>query len=105
YFAECTVRAVELKLNRKMSPGEREAALGRNDTDGYVLVRPLMAALGGFEKSEPSMKRYFPDLVRSIDEKVEAKRLTAIQFAPADAANGDAAAAEAVARPKRVLPT
>src|SRR5689334_8414620 len=82
YFAECTVRAVELKMKR-MSPGEREAALGRNDADGYVLVRPLVAALAGFEGSEPSMKRYFPDLVRSIDEKAEAKRLTAVQFAPA----------------------
>ena len=28
YFAECTVRAVELKMKR-MSPGEREAALGQ----------------------------------------------------------------------------
>ena len=104
YFAECTVRAVELKM-KKMSPGEREAALGRNDADGYVLVRPLVTALEGFEKSEPSMKRYFPDLVRSIDERAEAKRLTAIQFAPADAAPADGATTEAVARPKKALPT
>lgn len=105
YFAECTVRAVELKMKTKMSPGEREAALGSNDTDGYVLVRPLVAALEGFEKSEPSMKGYFPDLVRSIDEKAEAKRLTAIQFASADAEPSDNTAAEAVARLKKVLPT
>lgn len=104
YFAECMVRAVELKM-KKMSPGEREAALGRNDVDGYVLVRPLVTALEGFEKSEPSMKRYFPDLVRSIDEKAEAKRLTALQFAAADVTQADDAAAEVVARPKRVLPT
>ena len=104
YFAECMVRAVELRMKR-MSPGEREAALGRNDADGYVLVRPLVTALASFENSEPSMKRYFPDLVRSIDEKVEAKRLTAIQFAPADAGQADDAAAEALARPKKVLPT
>src|SRR5207302_8280216 len=32
YFAECTVRAVELKLKR-MSPGEREAAMSRDDED------------------------------------------------------------------------
>ena len=104
YFAECIVRAVELRLKR-MSPGERDAVLGRNDAEGYVLVRPLFSALDGFEKSEPSMKHYFPDLVRSIDEKAEAKRLTGIEFAPADAAQADKAAAEAVARPKRVLPT
>jgi len=104
YFAECTVRAVELRMKR-MSPGEREAALGHNDADGYVLVRPLVTALVGFENSEPSMKRFFPDLVRSIDEKAEAKRLTTIQFAPADAGQSDEAAAEVIARPKRALPT
>ena len=104
YFAECTVRAVELRMKR-MSPGEREAALGRNDADGYVLVRPLVTALASFEKSEPSMMRYFPDLIRSIDEKAEGKRLAAVQFAPADAAPADDAVAEAVARPKKVLPT
>jgi len=104
YFAECLVRSVELRM-KKMSPGEREAALGRNDADGYVLVRPLVASLAGFENSEPSMKRYFPDLVRSFDEKAEAKRLTAVQFAPADAAPSNDAAAEVVARAKRILPT
>lgn len=104
YFAECMVRAVELKM-KKMSPGEREVALGRNDADGYVLVRPLVTALEGFEKSEPSMKRYFPDLVRSIDDKTEAKRLTALQFAPADEVQADDAAAEAIARRKKTLPT
>jgi len=104
YFAECMARAVELKM-KKMSPGEREVALGRNDADGYVLVRPLVTALEGFEKSEPSMERYFPDLVRSIDEKAEAKRLAALQFAPADAAQADDAAAEAIARRKKALPT
>ena len=104
YFAECMVRAVELKM-KKMSPGEREAALGRHDADGYVLVRPLVTALANFEKSEPSMKRYFPELIRGIDEKAEAKRLTAIPFAPADAVQSDDATAEAVARRKRALPT
>src|SRR6266404_1616240 len=70
YFAECTVRAVELKLKR-MSPGEREAAMSRDDEDGYVLVQPLFAALPKFENSEPSMKIFFPDLVRSIDLQTE----------------------------------
>lgn len=104
YFAECTVRAVELRMKR-MSPGEREAALSRNDADGYVLVRPLVAALANFEQSEPSMKRFFPDLVRSIDAGVEAKRLAGIQFSRADAEQADDAAAEVVARQKKALPT
>jgi len=83
FFAECMVRAVELKL-RRMSPGERDAALERNDTDGYVLVRPLFAALPKFEGADPSMELFFPDLVRSIDVAAELKRVSALQFAPAD---------------------
>ena len=104
YFAECTVRAVELKF-KKMSPGELEVSLARNDGDGYVLVRSLFIALAKFENSEPSMKRFFPDVVRSIDVAAEAKRVAAIHFAPAEDAQADAAAAEAVARPKPSLPT
>src|SRR5580693_4161512 len=66
YFAECLVRAVELKLKR-LSPGEREAAMDRDDADGYVLVRPIFAGLTKYESSEPSMALYFPELVRGIN--------------------------------------
>src|ERR1700730_2882179 len=82
YFAECMVRAVELKL-RRMSPGERDAALERNDADGYVLVRPLFAALPKFEGAEPTMELFFPDLVRYIDVATELKRVGTLQFASA----------------------
>jgi tetratricopeptide (TPR) repeat protein len=103
YFAECTVRAVELKL-RRGSPGEREATLADDDADGYVLVRPLYTALQNFEKSEPSMKLYFPDLVRSINNDAEAKRLQTIHFAAADAAlKSDQASREAIARRRTLL--
>lgn len=104
YFAECTVRAVELKLKR-MSPGEREAALQSDDADGYVLVRPLFAALANFERSEPSMRLYFPEMVRSIDANAETKRLLTVTFAPAGAAPSQVGtAAEDVARKKKTPP-
>ena len=103
YFAECTVRAVELKLKR-MSPGEREAAMNAADADGYVLVRPLFAALGNFERSEPSMKLYFPDMVRSIDQNAEAKRLESVKFAPAGPSKTDEASIEEVARRRSIQP-
>jgi hypothetical protein len=103
YFTECTVRAVELRMKR-LSPGEREAALSRNDEDGYVLVRPLFGALAQFENSEPSMKRFFPDLVRSINTPAEVRRLTTVQFGPAEVSQTDESAVEAV-RPKKALPT
>jgi tetratricopeptide (TPR) repeat protein len=105
YFAECMVRAVELKLKR-ISPGEREAALSRDDEEGYVLVKPLFSALPKFENSEPSMKLFFPDLVRAIDVGAESKRLAAVKFAPAAAAKADDEAAnEEVARKRRAAPT
>jgi hypothetical protein len=102
YFAECTVRAVELKLKR-MSPGEREAAFDVDDADGYILVRPLFAALAKFEGSEPAMKLYFPDLVRSVDVGTEQKRAANIKFATGKPDAG-AAEAEAVARHKPAAP-
>src|SRR5262249_24456302 len=91
---------------RRMSPGEREAAIRRDDEDGYVLVRPISTALASFENSEPSMKRFFPELVRAIDAPAEAKRIAALQFAPAEPAeNSDQLSAEEVARPKKAIPT
>ena len=96
YFAECTVRAVELKLKR-MSPGERESAMEIADADGYVLVRPLYAALAKFEQSEPAMKYYFPDLVRSVDMAAEQKRIATVKFASRGPSR-DASEAEMIAR-------
>src|ERR1700682_522323 len=105
YFAECTVRAVELKLKR-MSPSERAAAIDMDDADGYVLVRPLFAALGNFERSEPSMRLFFPELVRSIDVSAEAKRVQTIKFAPANTeAKLDQTASEEVARRRKLAPS
>src|SRR6202158_5608661 len=105
YFAECTVRAVELKLKR-MSPSERAAAMDMDDADGYVLARPLFAALGNFERSEPSMRLFFPEMVRSIDVNAEAKRLQTVKFAPATpAAKPDETASEEVARRRKLAPS
>src|SRR5262249_11794596 len=94
YFAKCTVRAMELKM-KKISPNEQKTTLERNNKNGYVLMRPLITTLKSFEKSEPSIKQYFPDLMRGIDEKAETKHLATIQFAPIDTANTDETATEA----------
>jgi len=80
WFAECTVRAVELKIKR-MSPSEREVALNTNDADGYVLVRPIFTGLSDYEKNEPSMRNYFPEMVRKMDVKAEVARASVITFA------------------------
>ncbi len=105
YFAECLVRAVELKLKR-LSPGERDAAMDRDDADGYVLVRPIFVGLPKYEASEPSMALYFPDLVRGINLPEETKRIAGIQFAQADfEPNADDPASEAVTRHRVAQPT
>lgn len=82
FFTECVVRAVELKL-RRLPQDKLTQELDQADGDGYVLIRPLMAALAKFEASEPPMSKYFPDLVRSIDVKAEQRRLQTVTFAPA----------------------
>jgi tetratricopeptide (TPR) repeat protein len=105
YFAECMVRAVELKLKR-MSPSERAVAIDIDDIDGYVLVRPLFTALGNFERSEPSMRLFFPEMIRSIDVNAEVKRVQAIKFEPAPpTGKPEQTAGEEVARRRKLAPS
>ena len=105
FFAECMVRAVELKLKR-LSPGERESAMNRDDEDGYILVRPLFTALAKYEQSEPSMELFFPDLVRAVNTQAESNRLTSVKFAAAEqSAATEELAAEEVAAKRAALPT
>ena len=103
YFAECLVRAVELRLKR-LSPSEKEAIMQVDDSAGYVLVHPLFNALTKFEGSEPSMRLFFPDMVRSIDEGAEEKRVALMHFAPAPTATAEATENEAVAHRKFQAP-
>jgi tetratricopeptide (TPR) repeat protein len=80
FFDECLVRAVELRL-RRLSPAELSSAMDDAENSGYVLVRPIYAGLSGFEKSEPAMGYYLPDLVKGIDVPAEQRRLRGIKFA------------------------
>jgi tetratricopeptide (TPR) repeat protein len=82
FFDECLIRAVELRL-RRLSPSDLAAAIDDAEASGYVLVRPLYAGLSGFEKSEPAMGYYLPDLVKGIDVAAEQRRLRDVKFADA----------------------
>jgi Tetratricopeptide repeat len=82
FVTECLVHAVELQI-RRLTPTQLVAELNAADSDGYVLVRPLMRALDKFQASEPPMSAYFPDLIRSIDVGAEFTRVKALAFAPA----------------------
>jgi tetratricopeptide (TPR) repeat protein len=91
FFDECLVRAVELRL-RRLSPADLSAAMDEAEGSGYVLVRPIYAGLTGFEKSEPAMGYYLPDLIKGIDVDAEQRRLRGVKFA--DAAPAESAPAE-----------
>jgi tetratricopeptide (TPR) repeat protein len=81
-FAECLVRAVELRMQRL--PAARLAEeLNRAERDGLVLVRSLADGLVKFEADEPAMSFYFPDLFASIDILKEQARLQTVAFATA----------------------
>jgi hypothetical protein len=84
FFTECLVRSVELKL-RRLPPDQLAQEVNRAEGDGFVLIRPMLAALAKFEVSDPPMSQYFPDLVRSIDVATERRRLQTVAFAPASA--------------------
>jgi tetratricopeptide (TPR) repeat protein len=82
FFDECLIRAVELRL-RRLSPAELASAIDQAEGSGYVLVRPIYAGLSGFEKSEPAMSYYLPDLIKGIDVDAEQRRLRGVKFADA----------------------
>jgi tetratricopeptide (TPR) repeat protein len=79
---ECLIKAVELRL-RHLSSVQLDSALADADQSGFVLVRPLVAQLQKFEKAEPAMSYYFPDLIAGIDVAAEQKRLKRISYTAA----------------------
>jgi tetratricopeptide (TPR) repeat protein len=79
YADECFIKAVELRLWH-LKDDKLEAALAEDDQNGFTMVRPLVAQLAKFEKAEPSMSLYFPDLINGIDVPAEQKRLANFVF-------------------------
>ena len=82
---ECLIKAVELRL-RHLPPDRLEAAMQDADASGFIMVRPFVTQLLKFEKDEPAMTYYFPDLIAGIDVDAEKKRLKDFAFAPAEGA-------------------
>ncbi len=78
---ECFVKSVELRL-RRLPPAQLESALKEADESGFILMRPFVAGLQVFEKTEPAMSYYFPDLIAAIDVSAEQKRLQSVTFSP-----------------------
>jgi hypothetical protein len=80
FFDECLVRAVDLRV-RILPVAQLESDLSKEDASGFILVRPLVAQLRIFEKSEPAMSYYFSDLIKSINVAAEQARLQNFKFA------------------------
>jgi tetratricopeptide (TPR) repeat protein len=95
---------VELRL-RRLAPSETEVILEANDSSGYVLVRPLYNSLTKFEQAAPSMPRFFPDMVRSIDVATEEKRVAQLHFLPSLKTPEDAEREESVAHKEFHVPS
>ena len=81
FIDECMIKAVELRL-RKLTPPPLEVALVENDRSGFILVRPFVTQLQKFEKAEPAMTYYYPDMIAGIDVHAEKERVAKIKFAP-----------------------
>jgi tetratricopeptide (TPR) repeat protein len=79
YADECLIKAVEIRLDR-LKDAALEARLAQEDQNGFVMVRPLVAQLLKFEKAEPSMSLYYPDLLNGINLADEQKRLATFVF-------------------------
>jgi tetratricopeptide (TPR) repeat protein len=80
YFDECLVRAVDLRV-RNLPESRLAAELSKEDASGFILVRPLIAQLKIFEKAEPAMTYYFPDLVQGIDVAALQAQMQNFKFA------------------------
>lgn len=99
FFDECLVRAVELRM-RHLAPVALASAIDQAETGGYVLVRPIYAGLTGFEKSEPAMGYYLPDLIKGIDLEGEQRRLHGVTFAEASTGGNSTPQTSSPASPK-----
>src|SRR5271154_1039237 len=80
YADECLIKAVELRI-RHLKPDKEEAVLAEDDQAGFIMVRSFVVQLQKFEKAEPAMSYYFPDLIEGIDLEAEQKCLHDFQFA------------------------
>jgi tetratricopeptide (TPR) repeat protein len=91
YADECLVKAVELRI-RHLKPEQQEAVLAADDQDGFIMVRMFVVQLQKFEKAEPAMSYYFPDMIDAINLETEQKRLQDFKFAALESAGPEKAA-------------
>jgi tetratricopeptide (TPR) repeat protein len=74
---ESFIKAIETRM-----PGNKPSV---NDAlrEGYILAPYFAESLPLYEKQEQAMRLYFPEMVKRIDGKAEARRLANVEFAAA----------------------
>jgi tetratricopeptide (TPR) repeat protein len=75
---ECLIKAIEARLG---PAGRRQAAVDQAFREGYILTPAFFELLPLYEKSEQSLRFYYPDLVSGIDLRKEDQRLETVEFA------------------------
>ncbi|MFQ5777737.1 MAG: tetratricopeptide repeat protein [Terriglobia bacterium] len=92
---ESLIQGVELRL-RRLEPDAVAGKLDELERTGYFFVRHFYHALEIYEQEEPSMRHYFPELLRGFDAAQEQARLEKLEFAaPAPVRPPELAAAPA----------
>ncbi|HUC42110.1 MAG TPA: tetratricopeptide repeat protein [Candidatus Micrarchaeaceae archaeon] len=89
---ECFIKAVEIRI-RHLPADQQEKIIADDEASGFILVRPFVDQLLKFEKAEPAMTYYFPDIWTAIDVAAQQKRLDGFKFAPAPTDSDRVAAA------------
>jgi tetratricopeptide (TPR) repeat protein len=82
---ESLIQAIELRL-QKLELAAARAQLDERERSGYILVRHFFQALEGFEQEEPSIRYYFPELLKDLDVDHELERLASVEFLPSEPA-------------------
>ena len=70
-------KAIESRLAR---PSERSQLVDAALKEGYILTPAFAELLPEYEKQEISLRLYFPELIKGINLRKEAKRLEAVDF-------------------------
>jgi tetratricopeptide (TPR) repeat protein len=78
-LSKSLIKAVEARLTK----GHQQELVDRALKEGYILTPYFAEQLRLYEKQEDSLKGYFPDMVKAIDLRTEARRLERVQFAAA----------------------
>ncbi len=87
---ESLIKAVESRLDKK------PAAVKEAMQQGFILTAFFAEALAAYEKQPVAMKLYFPEVIASLDQAKERRRLETVTFtaAPKKTINNDVAPPE-----------